>query len=125
MRILMLDDEEENTRTLGRLLQFSLDSDFVAASTISEAQNSLARGEFDLMIVDLMLSDGESGLDFLYWLDSEDKPGKRMLITGLAECHVEHELNKLEKAPPKYDLLLFKPFSLPTVTNTILELMKS
>ena len=70
-RILLIEDDTAMQRIMHQMLQ-SLQFDVVVVNTVFHAQEKITRGQFDLLIVDVMLPDG-SGLDFVrdvrMWLD--------------------------------------------------------
>lgn len=70
-RVLLVEDDNAMQRIMHQMLQ-SQQFDVVAVSTVFHAHEKITRGQFDLLIVDVMLPDG-SGLDFVrevrMWLD--------------------------------------------------------
>jgi DNA-binding response OmpR family regulator/signal transduction histidine kinase len=70
-RVLLIEDDTAMQRIMHQMLD-THHFDVVAVGTIFHAQEKITRGQFDLLIVDVMLPDG-SGLDFVrevrHWLD--------------------------------------------------------
>jgi two-component system, OmpR family, KDP operon response regulator KdpE len=70
-RVLLIEDDTAMQRIMHQMLD-THHFDVVAVGTVFHAQEKITRGQFDLLIVDVMLPDG-SGLDFVrevrQWLD--------------------------------------------------------
>jgi DNA-binding NtrC family response regulator len=66
-RILLVDDEEGVRFTLNKILK-GAGHEVNTAAGLSEAYACLETSDFDIAIIDRMLSDGENGLDLLRFI---------------------------------------------------------
>jgi len=101
-RLLLLEDDERVARGIGRITA-TLGHEAVHSPTVTGAKQALQTEHFDLIIADLGLENGESGLDFLNWARAEFPHVRRVLTSGAmqpAEYPVE----------PPLQLFLHKPF---------------
>jgi signal transduction histidine kinase len=115
LRLLLVDDDHDSTFVLARLLQ-SLGHDVAAALNCAEALAAAESREFDLMICDLGLPDG-NGLDLLPRLRT--RAGiKAIALTGYGtEDDVRNSL------AAGFDAHLTKPITLEQLVITIDELL--
>jgi PAS domain S-box-containing protein len=96
LRILLVDDHEDTTRAMTRLLQ-RVGYEVRTASTVAAAMESAASGPFDVLISDIGLPDG-SGLDLLRQLKAtygENHALKAIAISGFG---MEEDLKKSREA---------------------------
>lgn len=85
-RILIVDDAEEVRSFLNDLLKQNGHT-VKTAKTLSEAQQELTRGHFDVVLLDVMLPDG-NGIDNMPRLLGETTPAPNVIvITGAADKH--------------------------------------
>ncbi len=101
IRILLVEDHEPTRTTLASLL-VRRRYEVVAAGTVEEARNLAREGEFDLLITDIGLPDG-NGYDLMNELVKE-KPLRGIALTGYG---MEHDVARSENAG--FDAHLTKP----------------
>jgi DNA-binding response OmpR family regulator len=119
-RMLIVDDEESITFAVGRYftrLGFEVES----ARTLGQAQGLLRRVKYDIVLVDLRLSDAHrnEGFDVLS-LVRESSPGTRMvLLTAYASPQVQSEAFDLGA-----DAVLRKPQTLMALADVVSRLLR-
>ena len=104
MNILIIDDNEEILFGIEKLLKSSHYHSHTA-STLSLAEEALAQGEYDLIILDWMLPDG-SGVEFLARLRQEYLSSPVLLLSSKSE--IDEKVEALDSGADDY---LAKPFS--------------
>ncbi len=77
----MVDDHEIIVRTVGRLFRV-LGHEAIVVLTSAEGRDAVERLRPDVVIVDLRLQNGESGIDFLTWLAAHHPQIRRVLTSG-------------------------------------------
>ncbi|NPA72866.1 MAG: response regulator [Gammaproteobacteria bacterium] len=88
LNILILDD----ARVIRALLKLTLESDghtVDSAASLSEALLFSEQNQYDLIIADYMLEEGETGLDFLRQLNESDQNSKTPAIMLSAEDGID------------------------------------
>jgi two-component system response regulator MtrA len=115
-RVLLVEDDNAMQRIMHQMLQ-SQQFDVVAVSTVFHAHEKITRGQFDLLIVDVMLPDG-SGLDFVrevrMWLDVP-------ILVVTARGSEQDVLTGLRAGVDDYMVKPFKPQELVARINTRLR----
>ncbi len=81
MRMLLLEDDERVARGVVRITT-TLGHEAVHTKTVQEAQTALRAHVFDLILADLGLGSGESGIDLLAWARKECPQVRRVLTSG-------------------------------------------
>ena len=73
MKVLVIDDQRSARRVICLMLGDLDDLELVEAGSLAEAQSAVEQSNFDLLLVDIRLSDSPTdrgGLDLLRWLRS-------------------------------------------------------
>jgi DNA-binding NtrC family response regulator len=84
LKVLILEDDDLVAHGLMRGLGY-LGHESVHLRRVPEAQSLVRdRPDIEVALIDMGLDDGESGEDFLRWLNREHPAIKRVLISGLA-----------------------------------------
>ncbi len=78
--ILVVDDDPEVRETMASLLRRHK-MDYVAVATLKETRQALEQNEFDVMLLDVRLPDG-NGLDLLPEIRTLDEPPEVVILTG-------------------------------------------
>lgn len=116
-RILVVDDD----RLIRTLLTSIFEMHGVECATAKdgeEALHELARGEFDLVLLDLMMP-GVDGFDVLEGVASLPGPQPPIMIATAASPHV------VERIPPsRIAAVLAKPFDVDELIETAQELLR-
>ncbi len=81
LRVLVVEDDEELSRQLARILKRAFDVEVETAGTCADARRLLASGSFDVVTLDYMLPDGR-GLDLLDEFFDRDAPPRAIMVTG-------------------------------------------
>lgn len=82
MRILVLEDDDLVARSLTRSLRH-LGHSAVCANTVAAARAAWeVEGPMELMMLDIELGDGDSGLDFLDWARERRLPARKIIMSG-------------------------------------------
>ena len=79
----MVDDHEVIVRTIGRLFRV-LGHEAVVVQTSALGRDAVEQLRPDVVIVDLRLQEGESGVDFLAWVAANHPEVRRVLTSGAA-----------------------------------------
>jgi two-component system, NtrC family, response regulator AtoC len=112
-RILVIDDEENLRLTISRSLSRQKDAltgrphHVAPASTLDEARRLIGEGEFDIVITDVMLGPGASGLDFAREIRGDGFEGVVVVMTAYGR--VEDAVRAVRDGADDY---LVKPLSL-------------
>jgi DNA-binding response OmpR family regulator len=117
MKILIVEDEpslREMMRTYLERERYVVES----AATYAEAVEKIALYDYDCVLLDIMLPDG-NGLDLLRELDSADKRGNVIVIS--AKGAIEDKVLGLELGADDY---LAKPFHLAELAARIRSLLR-
>jgi len=107
MRILIVDDERAVARAVARMLR---GHETTMTHSVAEAQEAIERGEFDLILSDVMLN-GATGADLHRWvLEHQPELASRMVfLTGGMTVHVAKDIeatgNQLLWKPVKADTM--------------------
>jgi DNA-binding response OmpR family regulator len=101
-RILLVDDYEDTSETLGMLLS-EWDYEIQRAGTVEEAMELAKSQEFDLYVLDRRLPDG-SGLDLCQQLSALTPGVSCIFYSGDA-----YEINRLEAVRAGADAYITKP----------------
>ncbi|MCL1075280.1 response regulator transcription factor [Shewanella dokdonensis] len=105
MRLLLIEDEEGIAETLVAFLErheFVVD----VAPTLAIAKVAILENEFDLVIVDRLLPDGD-GISILNFAKTQHKPQRFILLTALADSH--DKIQGLELGALDYIAKPFEP----------------
>jgi DNA-binding response OmpR family regulator len=108
MRLLLLEDDERVARGVVRIAE-ALGHFAVHARSVPEAKGALQSQAFDIVISDLGLEGGESGLDLLNWARFEYPEIRRVLTSG-AIFPADYTVD-----PPRQEFL-HKPFGRAELT---------
>lgn len=103
-RILIVDDEAPMRRIIARTL-ISAEYGIAEAATVEEARIELARGDFDLVLCDVILA-GESGLTLLEEIEATSGETAVLMVTGNDDPLIAHRAAVLGA-----NGYLVKPFS--------------
>lgn len=117
-RILLVEDDP----TLGRALQLVLSAqpmDVILVTTLEEAGHALDDGEFDVILLDLMLPDG-SGLAVLEWLHARPQLDTRVLIVSALDS-LGQRIEGLDLGAHGY---LVKPFAIEELLARLRALLR-
>ncbi|MFY8118241.1 MAG: response regulator transcription factor [Roseateles sp.] len=112
MRICLLEDDLELGRALQSLLQ-NADHEVIWLRRVADARQWLAEGEFDAVVLDLGLPDGD-GMELLRRVRRHDRKLPMLIIT--ARDAVEDRLEGLDSGADDY---LVKPFAGPELLARI------
>lgn len=117
MKILIIEDDVDLRETVGRSLQRER---YVveAVSTLNEARQKVFIYEYDCILLDLMLPDG-NGLDLLREMDSRDVDYNVIILS--AKDSVEDKVDGLELGADDY---LAKPFHLAELSARIRTVLR-
>jgi DNA-binding response OmpR family regulator len=88
-RFLVIDDDLAVCETLTAILRHDFDAEVEQAHTAVQGRHLLAGSRFDLVLIDVMLSDG-SGVDLATFAVNENVPV--LLISGHPELQIELSL---------------------------------
>ncbi len=111
-RILIIDDEEGIRKGCARVLQPS-GYQLEAATTFHEGLQKVRTGQFDLVLLDVMMPDGR-GIDLLEPIREQDPETVAILITGYAT--VELAVDAIKRGA--YDFIS-KPFTAQLLLMTV------
>jgi len=111
-RTMIVDDEEQIRRLLGRLLKMNGDTCTLAADA-AEARNLMKEQDFDLILCDVNMP-GESGIDFIRYSLSEYPDTAVIMITGIDDPELAY--TALELGVYGY---MIKPFKLNEVSINV------
>jgi DNA-binding NtrC family response regulator len=98
MKILVLDDQRSARRVLSLMLGDMEGVEVSEAGSLSEAQSAVEQSNFDLLLVDIRLSESPTdrgGLDFLRWLRSGGRATPAVMVTGSTELAEIREAMRL------------------------------
>jgi two-component system response regulator HydG len=98
MKILVIDDQRSARRVICLMLGDLDDLELVEAGNLAEAQAAVEQTNFDLLLVDIRLSDSPTdrgGLDFLRWLRSSGRSTPAVMVTGSTELAEIREAMRL------------------------------
>ena len=83
MNILILDDKIECGELIAEHIQLRIpECTYVLAQAPGAAVKQVLLQQFDLLIADVFLGNGESGLDFVKWFKIKNKNAKVIIYTG-------------------------------------------
>jgi DNA-binding NtrC family response regulator len=103
MRLLLVEDDEDIAETLVAFLEkhgFVVD----LAETLAIAEDALFNGEFDLVLLDRVLPDGD-GVSLIAYANSRNRPQRFLLLTALGD--IDDRVGALESGADDY---ISKPF---------------
>lgn len=86
-RILIVEDEEDTTILFKKLLERDFNIDVSIANSCDSARNKLQENDFDLVLLDYQLPDGD-GLEILREINEKDDPPPVVIVTGHGDEHV-------------------------------------
>jgi DNA-binding response OmpR family regulator len=95
MRLLLVEDDEDIAETLVAFLEkhgFVVD----LAETLAIAEDALFNGEFDLVLLDRVLPDGD-GVSLIAYANSRNRPQRFLLLTALGD--IDDRVGALNRAP--------------------------
>ena len=118
--ILIVDDEAP----IREMVEFTLSADGMAcvgAATVAEARERIAEATPDLILLDWMLSRGESGLDFAKRLRADHQYGSVPIIMLTARDSNADKVAALDAGADDY---ISKPFSPSELTARIRALLR-
>jgi DNA-binding NtrC family response regulator len=98
MKILVIDDQRSARRVICLMLGDLEELELVEAGSLAEAQSAVEQTNFDLLLVDIRLSDSPTdrgGLDFLRWLRSGGRSTPAVMVTGSTELAEIREAMRL------------------------------
>ena len=104
-RLLLIDDDTRLTGMVGDYLR-SAGFEVSAAGNLAQAREALAQGRFELIVLDLMLPDGD-GLDFCRWLRGDARWRHQPVLMLSARGEPMDRILGLELGADDY---LAKPF---------------
>lgn len=102
MILLLLEDDLRVARGIVRVTG-TLGHQALHAVDLAGAKAALAAHHVDVVIADLWLAKGESGLDFLHWARDHHSTAKRVLTSGALPPQDPAD-------PPVHEAFLPKPF---------------
>ena len=93
IRILVLEDDEQDFRILERHLKTVANSPYVITrvETVDAARFAIADNDFNVALVDYRLEDGHSGIDFIAELGGREAPFPSILMTGMDTRDLDRE----------------------------------
>lgn len=112
-RVLVVDDEEEICVLVTQYLK-KLGYDVTYSQSIKDAIRRIATSSYDLLFVDLSLSDG-SGYDLMNALRELNAPSKVIVISA-------HDNERPEALQRGASLFLAKPFSKKAIVESLRKL---
>ncbi|MCP1338319.1 response regulator transcription factor [Idiomarina sp. M1R2S28] len=117
MRILLVEDDVNIAETL---IAYIEKQGFVVdlADSLSMAKTALLDNEFDLLLLDRLLPDGD-GISLLNFLDSQQKPQRVILLTALAD--IDNKVTGLESGAHDYIAKPFEPRELLARIRNVLR----
>lgn len=119
-KILVIDDEESVLDVLSRFL-IKLEYEVDTAENWEMAQTKFESQSYDLIILDVHMPD-KDGFQVATQF-KVDRPGQKILmITGLGAGEVYQYFSK---AGVDMEEILYKPFSMKKVKNTVARILKS
>ena len=98
MKVLVIDDQRSARRVICLMLGDLDDLELVEAGSLAEAQSAVEQSNFDLLLVDIRLSDSPTdrgGLEFLRWLRSGGRSTPAVMVTGSTELAEIREAMRL------------------------------
>jgi DNA-binding response OmpR family regulator len=105
MRLLLVEDDEDLAETLvGYLERHSFVVD--CAPSLAIAEDALLAGEFDLVILDRLLPDGD-GVSLIRFAEARRRPQRFLLLSALAG--IDDKVNGLELGARDYIAKPFEP----------------
>ena len=110
-RVLCVDDDDDTCALLGMLLGIE-GYDVVPSPTLADAEKLLKQEHFDLIILDMKLSDG-SGIEFCEKLTAAGAKAPILFYTGNAEAPAEEAIKAGASG------ILFKPVDRNTLVQTV------
>ena len=118
-QILIVDDSVTVRMDLKECLE---DAGFAASlcATLASARESLAHGRFDIIILDVILPDGD-GLEFLAEWKSSPASAKTPVMLLSSEGEVSHRVKGLQIGADEY---LGKPYDRAQVVSRAMELLR-
>lgn len=118
IRILVVEDDEENQKYLELILRRNYNLDF--CDSPNEWKKLLPKNNYDIFIIDITLKGEKSGLSLIKELKESEKY-KNVPIIGLS-AHVFSQDRK-EALSAGVDVYLTKPIDNKKLTDTIAELI--
>jgi CheY-like chemotaxis protein len=111
-QVLVVDDETEVLDWVNTILQ-DAGHGVRAVTTFRDAERTMAQQNFDVMLLDILLSDG-NGIDFLKRLRQQNHPAHVYMITAVADPKIHEEA----RAAGAQGVLL-KPFRVDELLRSI------
>ncbi len=102
MKVMFLEDDERVARGLVRLVS-AMGHEAVHVRTVEEGVAQLKGAGFDVVVADLGLTQGQTGLDLLKWVAQECPDVRRVLTSGAVRP------SGFVEDPPR-QIFLNKPF---------------
>lgn len=122
MRLLLVEDDEDIAETLVAFLEkhgFVVD----LAETLAIAEDALFNGEFDLVLLDRVLPDGD-GVSLIAYANSRNRPQRFLLLTALGD--IDDRVGALESGADDYISKPFEPRELlARIRNALRRNMKN
>jgi DNA-binding NtrC family response regulator len=109
--LLIVEDDVAALSALRLLLKRSFA--VTPAGTIAEARAAIANGNFDWILLDLMLPDG-SGIEILKSVKAASLPTKVVVMTGCGDPYILDTAQQLHPSA-----ILAKPFSFPSLLSIL------
>lgn len=111
MKMLLLEDDEKVARAIARIVTL-LGHELVHVSNVRDAREAMQSGDVSLVVADLGLEAGESGLEFMSWVGEHHPTVRRVLTSGAAQPR------GFVSVPP-LQLFLTKPFGRKELTELL------
>jgi putative two-component system response regulator len=89
-RILIVDDQAPMRRTIARMLS-SADYEHTEAASVQEAREAMEAGRFDMVLCDISISGGESGLALVEEIEAAPGETAVLIVTGIDDPEVAHK----------------------------------
>src|SRR4051812_32510133 len=118
LRILMVDDHEDTSRAMKRLLE-RLGYEVHTKHTVREAYDAANASRYDLLISDIGLPDGR-GVDLIRQLRQNANPIRALALSGFG---MDEDIRRSKEAG--FQDHLTKPVSFSRLQEVIAELMES
>ena len=118
-RILIVDDSLTVRMDLGEAFEMA-ECAIVLCSTLTEARKALSSGSFDLVILDVLLPDGD-GIEFLHEIKTAPGPVRIPVLLLSTEAEVSDRVRGLRTGADEY---VGKPYDRPYVVARARELLR-
>ena len=120
MKKVLLVDDEESIRTMLRAVLSDPEYTFAEATNGTEALDVLEKGEFDLIITDVIMPDCD-GIELVMSVRKKLPDIKVIVMSGGGRVRADHYLNLAEKLGAAR--VFEKPFKTAELRETVKELL--